>query len=47
MTFIRGVIPEKLEKEFRKLAMQKFGYAKGALSKALTEAVKEWIKKNR
>ncbi len=47
MGFIRGVIPEELEKEFRKLAMKKFGYGKGSLSKALEEALKEWVKKNR
>jgi hypothetical protein len=47
MRTIRGQVSEELEKEFRKLAMGKFGYAKGALSKALEEAVKEWIKKNK
>lgn len=47
MAFVRGVISEKIEKEFRKLAMEKFGYGKGSLSKALEEAVKEWIKKNK
>jgi hypothetical protein len=27
------------------LAMEKFGYSKGAISKALEEAIKKWIKK--
>lgn len=47
MKTIRGQVTEEIEKEFRKLAMEKFGYSKGALSKALEEAVREWIKKNK
>ena len=41
---IRGVVSEELEKKFRKLAMEKFGYGKGSLSKALEEALRHWIK---
>jgi len=44
MAIIRGVISEDLETKFRKKAMEKFGYSKGAISNALEEAVKEWIK---
>jgi len=40
---IRGVIPKKIEQKFRKLAMKKFGYGKGSLSKALEEALLYWI----
>ena len=40
---IRGVIPKKIEQKFRKLAMRKFGYGKGSLSKALEEALRRWI----
>jgi len=40
---IRGIVSEELEGKFRKLAMKKFGYGKGSLSKALTEALKNWI----
>jgi hypothetical protein len=47
MKMIRGVVSEELEKGFRKLAMEKFSYTKGALSKALEEAVREWIKRNK
>ena len=47
MKTLRGQVSEELEKEFRKLAMKKFGYGKGSLSKALEEAVKEWIEKNK
>ena len=41
---IRGVVSEELEEKFRKLAMEKFGYGKGSLSKALEEALRHWIK---
>jgi hypothetical protein len=40
---IRGVIANKAEKKFRRLAMKKFGYGKGSLSKALEEALDAWI----
>jgi hypothetical protein len=40
---IRGVIPKKVEQKFRELAMKKFGYGKGSLSKALEEALLKWI----
>jgi len=36
-------IDEKLELRFRELAMKKFGYSKGALSRALEEAIIKWI----
>jgi hypothetical protein len=45
MVEIRGVISKEAEDEFRRLAMKKFGYGKGSLSKALDEAVHAWIKK--
>lgn len=41
---IRGVVSKEVEKEFRKLAMKKFGYGKGSLSKALEEALRNWIR---
>jgi len=34
---------EKLEKRFRELAMKRFGYGKGALSKAAQEAILRWV----
>jgi len=40
---IRGVVSEEVEERFRKLAMKKFGYGKGSLSKALEEALLHWI----
>lgn len=44
MRELRGSVTEKAEERFRKLAMKKFGYCKGSLSKALEEAVDNWIK---
>ncbi|MCS6769925.1 MAG: hypothetical protein NZ570_05765 [Candidatus Caldarchaeum sp.] len=32
-----------MERRFRELAMKKFGYGRGALSKAATEAISNWI----
>ncbi len=40
---IRGVVPKEIEERFRVLAMRKFGYGKGSLSKALEEALEQWI----
>ena len=40
---MRVNIGEKLEKRFRELAMKKFGYGKGALSKAAQEAILRWV----
>ncbi len=40
---LRVQINQKLEHRFRELAMKRFGYAKGALSKAAEEAVIKWI----
>jgi hypothetical protein len=41
---IRGVVANDAEEKFRQLAMKKFGYGKGSLSKALEEALNTWIK---
>jgi len=40
---IRGVVSGDVEERFRELAMKKFGYGKGSLSKALEEALLYWI----
>jgi len=42
---IRGVVTKEAENKFRRLAMKKFGYRKGSLSKALEEALSAWIEK--
>jgi hypothetical protein len=40
---IRGVVEKATEERFRKLAMKKFGYGKGSLSKGLEAALRQWI----
>jgi len=40
---IRAKINDKLERRFRELAMKRFGYGKGALTKAVEEAILKWI----
>lgn len=42
-TVLRAQIDAKLERKFRELAMRRFGYGKGALSRAMEEAVIRWI----
>jgi hypothetical protein len=39
---LRVQIDKKLEQKFRELAMRRFGYTKGALSKAAEEAFTQW-----
>jgi hypothetical protein len=41
---IRGIVTSSAEEKFRQLAMKKYGYGKGSLSKALEEALNTWIK---
>lgn len=40
---IKGSLPRELEKSFRRKAMERYGYSKGAVSKALEAAVKLWL----
>ncbi len=40
---LRVSVNEKLELRFRELAMKRFKYSKGALSRALEEAIIKWI----
>lgn len=44
---LRIRIDEKLEREFRRLAMERFGYGRGALSRAAEEAILDWVSKMR
>lgn len=39
-------IDDNLEKELRKVAVEKFEAKKGFLKKAIEEAVRDWIRKN-
>jgi hypothetical protein len=36
-------LTEELERKFREAAMRRFGYGKGALSRAAEEAIQEWL----
>lgn len=40
---LRVKINQNLERKFREAAMKKFGYGKGALSKAAEEALLKWV----
>ena len=44
MKSIKGSLPEEVEKAFRRRAMEHYGYAKGAVSKALEDAIKLWLR---
>ena len=46
MGSLKIIIEDKLLKEFRKKAMEKFGYTKGSLSIAAREAIKNWLKES-
>ena len=40
---LRVQIDAKLEQKFRETAMKRFGYGKGALSKAAEQAIINWV----
>jgi len=41
---ISVILPDDLENEFRKKAVEKFGWKKGTLSNATIDAIKLWLK---
>jgi len=41
---IKGSISKEIEEIFRKRAMEKYGYSKGSVSKALEAAIKLWLR---
>ncbi|MEM3501740.1 MAG: DUF5678 domain-containing protein [Candidatus Bathyarchaeia archaeon] len=43
MVVIKGQISEDLEKNFRRKAMERYGYSKGSISKALEKAIQLWL----
>lgn len=43
MSSLRVQLDPKIKQKFRETAMKKFGYGKGALSKAAEEAILNWI----
>ena len=40
---IKAKIDKKLELKFRGLAMRRYGYSKGAISRAVEDAILKWI----
>ncbi|MHA1143514.1 MAG: hypothetical protein ACTSRW_02185 [Candidatus Helarchaeota archaeon] len=40
---IRIKLPEEIELKFREIAMKKYGFGKGSLTKAATHAIIQWI----
>lgn len=40
---LRVQVGREVEEKFRELAMRRFGYGKGSLSKAAEEAITRWI----
>lgn len=45
MGYIKVQVSDDAEKKFRQAAMKRFGYSKGALSKAAEKALAEWSDK--
>jgi len=43
---IKVKVSDDIERAFRKMAMKRYGYQKGALSEAAEEAIWIWIKKS-
>jgi hypothetical protein len=43
MAGLRIQLPDELEKLFRKMAMKRYGYGKGSLSRAAEEAIQRWV----
>lgn len=43
---IRGAVSKETEEKFRRIAMKKFGYRKGSLSRALEIALSQWIQES-
>ena len=37
-------IPEDIEREFRQEVARRFGYRKGAMTRAIVEAIQLWLK---
>ena len=45
MQVLKAQVKKSKAEEFKKTAMDNYGYSKGTISKALNEAIAEWIKK--
>ncbi|MEM2935728.1 MAG: hypothetical protein QW231_00945 [Candidatus Bathyarchaeia archaeon] len=44
MELIKGSVKKEIEEIFRRRAMEKYGYSKGAVSKALEAAIRLWLR---
>jgi hypothetical protein len=44
MGSVKIIINDRVEEDFRRAAMRRFGYGKGALSKAAEAALADWAK---
>ena len=44
---IKVELDEELEKRFRQLAMEKFGYSRGSIKKAAETAIRKWTQEER
>lgn len=42
MKDLKIYLPEELEKRFKKMSMETYGYGRGSISKAATEAIRKW-----
>ena len=40
---LKVYIDEEMEKKFRKIAMEIYGYGKGSLSLAVEDAIRQWL----
>ena len=43
MAVVKGFVSDALEESFRRKAVEKYGYSKGAISKALEKAIGLWL----
>lgn len=46
MAEMKIYLPEELDQRFRKAAMNAYGYGRGSISKAATDAISEWCSKH-
>lgn len=47
MTSLRVYLQERTAEEFRKFAMERFGYSKGSISTAAEAAIQQWVSRER
>jgi hypothetical protein len=43
---INLILPDDFDEKFRDVVFQKYGMKKGNITEAITEALKDWMKKN-